>query len=240
MKKEIKIALPDFEYQPNYVNALVAAGDELGVNVTPVRIGKDIRDTGEFFLSPDEFNVLDYDALLIPGGIDVDPCFYDEPVDGSVDMNREMDMFQMNMLIEFANSFKPVLGICRGHQLANVVFGGSLIQDIPEKEDHIRHNHVDSINMITAEKGSLLAELYGTEPFGVNSAHHQAVKVPGKNLVVTARSSDGVVEALEHTSLPIKTVQFHPERISYDLSRDDAVDGSGVLKWLITEAAKED
>jgi putative glutamine amidotransferase len=110
----------------------------------------------------------------------------------------------------------PILGICRGAQVLNVALGGSLFQDIPaqftapvlnhmQKEIHFGTDHP-----IDIQPGSRLHDMFGPRIM-VNSRHHQSIRRPGNGLKVTARSPDGVIEAVEHTSLPIDLVQWHPE-----------------------------
>jgi putative glutamine amidotransferase len=157
------------------------------------------------------------DGVLFGGGIDVDPVFYGEqPAAALGAVNRDLDLFQMAVLNAAMSLGKPVLGICRGTQLVNVALGGSLVQDIPTQLGpsalvHMQetfHFGVDHPALI--EPGSRLCELFGPRVM-VNSRHHQCIKVPGKDLIVTARAPDGVVEGLQHKTLPLDLVQWHPE-----------------------------
>lgn len=165
-----------------------------------------------------------FDGLVLCGGVDIDPARYGQPVAGSVGINPARDAAEFALVDAFLRADKPILGICRGHQLLNVYFGGSLIQHIREAEDHVMHDRVDSVHGIVAEPHSRLASLYGRQ-FHVNSAHHQAVDRVGAGLFVTACALDGTVEALEHKSLPVMSVQWHPERISCEKRRADASNG---------------
>ncbi len=221
-----KIAIPMFEERENYRNAVDRTAEKLGLMYC-----------GEFVHSLEAFSVEEYAALLLPGGGDIDPEYYNEPVDGSEGIDRELDAFQFEILERFLKAGKPVLGVCRGHQLINVYFGGSLIQDIPEKAAHTQINEQDNVHEITAFRGSLLQSFYGN-CFFVNSSHHQAVNEPGKGLAVTARGLDGVAEALEHESLPVVSVQFHPERMCYQNARPDTVDGSAIFEWFLKSLEK--
>lgn len=219
----MKIAIPMFDHRENYKIAVDRTAEKLGLPITGVFLDAADKDT---------FSVDDYAALLLPGGGDIDPMYYNEPVEGSEGIDRALDEFQFTILDAFVKACKPVFGICRGHQLLNVYFGGSLIQDIPERADHVPVNNDDNVHEVEADENSLLAILYGTR-FAANSSHHQAVKVPGKGLHVTARGLDGVVESMEHDSLPIISTQFHPERMCYDKAREDTVDGSAIFAWFL-------
>jgi len=182
-----------------------------------------------------------------------------------------------------------VLGICRGCQLINVYFGGTLYQDIETAEGHKSYTiaevdeylyektgecfgskeisgenknggepkekkkspdgmkiqtadnksnngkpkRVDSINKVTSVEGSLMYKLYGKE-FVVNSAHHQAVKKLGRGLKITLVADDGVCEAVEHETLPVIAVQWHPERIGFEHKNPDKVDGEKIFEYFLS------
>lgn len=228
----IKIAIPTFERLLNYRNAIRYTAEKLGIRADGIFIGHEVDGEEEGFEFPENFDVDDYDGLLLPGGADMDPAYYSESNKGSEGIDTDLDDFQLDMIDLFMRSGKPILGICRGHQVLNVFFGGSLIQDLPEKAVHKWLEHDDNVHCIRAEEGSILNSLYG-EHFAVNSAHHQAVKVPGKGLRVTALSDDGIVEALEHESLPIFSTQYHPERMCYQKKRDDTVDGGPIFEYFL-------
>ena len=148
------------------------------------------------------------DALLLPGGGDVDPALYGQRVAGATDIDRERDDCELALFRRFAAEGRPVFGVCRGLQLINVALGGTLRQHI---EGHSRVNGADRRHGVRADDPWLRA-LCG-ERFPVNSAHHQCVDRLGAGLRVAARAEDGTVEALRHTALPILAVQWHPERL---------------------------
>src|ERR1700722_1529125 len=167
------------------------------------------------------------DALVLPGSpADVDPARYHatrQPETARSDPDRERTD---RSLLEhaFAES-KPVLAICFGVQSLNVFLSGSLIQDIPsELRTEIQHSWAreqgapEPFHLIKIEPGSRLAELAGKKDARVNSSHHQSVLEPGRDLRVTARAPDGVIEALEWTgdSNWVTGVQWHPERMIKD------------------------
>lgn len=160
------------------------------------------------------------DGLVLQGGADVSPTSYgEEPRRPEWRGDRVRDLYEIELLWAFIFAQKPVLGICRGAQLVNVAFNGTLHQDITEEVPHAI-THVDSTQFdqlhheVAFEHGSRLAALYGEDArLRVNSIHHQAVKQLGNGLVVEARSpSDGVIEAIRWTgSSFVMGVQWHPE-----------------------------
>lgn len=172
------------------------------------------------------------DGLILCGGGDIDPKYYNEPVDGSTYINAERDAVEFALLKAYIEAGKPVFGICRGFQLMNIYFGGSLHQDIPEAAQHSNHQEMDIAHEVTAEADSILGRLYGTS-FRVNSSHHQAVKKLGDGLRATAWWDDRYVEGIEHTSLPVFGVQWHPERMCFTRKREDTVDGSKLFEHFM-------
>lgn len=182
------------------------------------------------------------DGLLLPGGGDIDPARFGQPNNGSRDIDRALDAVQMDILDAFVRSqldildgfvraVRPVLGICRGHQVINVYFGGDLIQDLPTAEDHMARGHADSVHPIAVLPRSRLCDILGPAPV-VNSAHHQGLGTLGKRLIAVAEAPDGVNEAIEHISLPILGVQFHPERMAFAYARPDTADGRRIFQWF--------
>lgn len=150
------------------------------------------------------------DGLLLSGGADVDPARYGAPLDpatGPIEPAR--DEFELGLVDMAVDDGLPVLGICRGLQLLNVWAGGTLHQHVPS---HARYDIApdERFDELTIEPGSLLAELYGTS-HRVNSLHHQTVEHVADGWVVTARSADGAVEALEWPGHDVIAVQWHPE-----------------------------
>jgi putative glutamine amidotransferase len=131
------------------------------------------------------------------------------------------DGFELALVGEWLQSGKPLLGICRGMQVLQVALGGELIQDIPtEHPDAYRHSHAgsrgDPVHEVEVLSGSTLARLLETDGVvRVNSIHHQAVARPVKGFRVTARSGDGVIEAIEaEDGRPVLGVQWHPEEMT--------------------------
>lgn len=172
------------------------------------------------------------DGLLLPGGGDIDPVYYGEEMDGSDEPDRELDKAQRDILDAFVKAKKPILGICRGIQLINVYFGGSLYQDLKTRDIHTEKNGVDSVHSVkSVSEGNLFENFYG-KTFNVNSAHHQGVKKLGRGLIEVLRSEDGVCEAVIHEELPIIATQFHPERMVHNIRRDDIVAGEEIFKYF--------
>jgi len=178
---------------------------------------------------PDE-----YDALLLPGGADIDPIFFGQINEGSRLINTQLDRVQLQILKAFIPQRKPILGICKGMQLINVFFGGDIIQHLScyKAHEYLEDLDKDQSHITHARPDSLLAELYGTT-FHVNSAHHQGCGMPGRKIVYTQFAEDGVVEGLAHANLPIHGVQWHPERMCFPHADDVLVDGILLLTYFL-------
>ena len=174
-----------------------------------------------------------YDALVLCGGGDVDPALYGEEMNGSDEPEKERDESELALVKAYIEMKKPVLGICRGHQVINVALGGTLVQHLETADDHRDPEwNGDLVHATKADPDGFVAKLYGTELF-VNSAHHQAVKELGKGLkAVQFSCHDNTVEAIEHESLPIIGVQWHPERMSLANRRCDTVDGMKIFEYF--------
>jgi len=158
------------------------------------------------------------DGLLLAGGVDMDPYLYGarpHPDLGVVDRRR--DAFELALYRAFRSLGKPVLGICRGIQLVNVAHGGSLHQHLPAVaglDQHLQKDFTGApLQRVTLAEGSRLADGFGATALSVNSFHHQGVDRVGEGLVATARSEDGLVEALEidDDDAFVVAVQWHPE-----------------------------
>jgi gamma-glutamyl-gamma-aminobutyrate hydrolase PuuD len=183
------------------------------------------------------------DGLVLQGGADVSPLSYGEaPLDPAWAGDRSRDVYEMELLHEFIEAGKPVLGICRGAQLINVAFGGTLYQDvstlIPDSLQHVTDAYENHLHEIQFEGGSGLARLYsGVERRLVTSIHHQAIKTLGRGLRVEARSPpDGVIEAIRGTGKGyVFAVQWHPE--FHHPGRKDALDSAPILEEFL-EAAR--
>lgn len=176
------------------------------------------------------------DGILLMGGHDIDPSVYgEEKMECCKACDLTEDRFQLDVFFEAQKQNKPILGICRGHQLINVALGGTLYQDYRQREgtreDHLDERQYDcASHEIVIKEGSILHHLMGRTRVGVNSLHHQSVKDIGKGLEATAWTEDGSIEALEGKD--ILTVQFHPESM---VMRSDEM--LPVFTWLIEKAS---
>lgn len=149
-----------------------------------------------------------WDALLLPGGGDLEPWRYGQKNAASRNLEPERDEAEIQLIRGFIAAGKPVLGVCRGLQVINVFFGGTLAQDVP---GHGAWQAGDRLHAVRTAP-SPLRDLCG-EAMAVNSAHHQAVDRLGRGLQTVQWAEDGVVEALRHRRLPVWAVQWHPERL---------------------------
>ena len=215
---QIKIAIPCERKNPNnYIDAIH-------------HLGEDAEEINR------NFDIDAFDGLLLPGGYDVSPDRYGEKIEEGVITNPVLDDFQFYALDLFVKAKKPVLGICRGHQLLNVYFGGTLIQDIDSecKAVHTPEDwRNDKVHMTRTDRDSWLAKLYGKTEIITNSAHHQAVKRIGDGLEACQWGEDGLIEACFHRELPIISVQWHPERMCFDHARCDTDCGMRVFYKLL-------
>jgi gamma-glutamyl-gamma-aminobutyrate hydrolase PuuD len=174
-------------------------------------------------LHPSNIRLRDYakhlDGLLLQGGADVSPQSYTEAATRHEwPGDRVRDMYELELLHEFIESGKPVLGVCRGCQLINVAFGGTLYQDIatdvPTAGVHVNEQYDQHRHPIRFPDGSTLVNMFpGRRDAVVNSIHHQAVRTLGRDLNIEAVSaSDGIIEAVRYRRAPfVMGVQWHPE-----------------------------
>ena len=160
----------------------------------------------------------DADALLLPGGGDMEPWRYGQANTASCGLEPERDAAELALLARFTAAGKPVLGICRGFQTVNVYFGGTLCQDIP---NHSALDGKDRYHVVhlapppgKGNSAALAWEVLRKIPL-VNSAHHQAVDRLGSGLCLLQWTPDGIPEAFAHKRLPVWGVQWHPERLPH-------------------------
>ncbi|MBI3744739.1 MAG: gamma-glutamyl-gamma-aminobutyrate hydrolase family protein [Chloroflexi bacterium] len=205
----IGIARPrNMERLPDYETSIRRAGG----NVVVVDVHRDELATA--------FNALD--GLLLTGGADVDPELYGERQQRTVHpAKRRRDLFEIAIARLAVERDVPLFAICRGAQVLNVALGGNLVQDIPtEIESALPHKIEEPLaefaHEVNVADGSLLRrsmnDMLSNRGCRVNSRHRQAVKRLGRDLVVSARAPDGVIEAIEHTGARFCLgVQWHPE-----------------------------
>lgn len=197
--------------------------------------------------------VASLDGLLMTGGEDFDPlkCYGEEPIRALGGIAPERDEFDIKLIRAAVKKGIPVLGICRGHQLTAVAFGGSLWQDINSQVKGCRIKHRQSptpgsygTHTINIEPGSYLEKALKSDKAVVNSSHHQAIKEPAQGFKVVARSVDGIVEAIERVApIPgypdggamIIGTQFHPEVLV--TGKDKSF--TAIFELLVKEAAKK-
>ncbi len=215
--KQIGIPVIEDNNYRNYYNVIRALGDE------PIAI-----------VSEEDIQMMNQlDGILIPGGVDVNPALYHQENTASENINDALDTWEMKVIRTAVELQLPILGICRGEQILNVYFGGTLIQNIDSAKRHARKlEEPDKVHNSEVVKDSFLEDIYQDEKISINSAHHQAVDQLGEGFVVAQYSDDHIVEAIQHTSLPIYAVQWHPERMCLEHKREDTVDGFKIFEFF--------
>ena len=189
----------------------------------------------DLFTDYEKTGLKNIDGIIIPGGVDVNPALYSEENTDSVNIDDDLDRLEMRIIAEAVEKRIPILGSCRGHQILNVFFGGSLIQNVEHTDVHKAIGTIDRTHETNVDKDSFIYRIYNSEIVSVNSAHHQAVKKLGKNLRPVQWSGDGLIEAVCHESLPIFSVQWHPERMCLKNKRNDTVDGIKIFEYFMEQ-----
>jgi putative glutamine amidotransferase len=189
--------------------------------------------------------VASLDGLILQGGADIDPHTYGEDSThtvGTVDALR--DRFELALIRGFVAAGKPVFGICRGLQLINVAFGGTLYQDLcADGATRVRHAHAEAydehVHGLHIDPQGWFASIYpeATATAKVNSIHHQGIKVLGRDLIAEAWSDDGIIEAVRGTGDSfIAGVQWHPE---FHDGRDPSLLAADPLMRAFLDAASQ-
>lgn len=168
------------------------------------------------------------DGLILSGGIDVHPRLYSNKkvADTALEYmksDEKRDLYEMALIEEAIQQKKPILGICRGIQLLNVYFGGTLYQDLNDEYqstiDHLGpfNNKSKSVHSVNIKENTTLYSIYQSTSFRVNSFHHQGIKNIGKHIQVEGVSEDGLPEAVLFSKEPwVYGVQWHPEMLIDD------------------------
>jgi putative glutamine amidotransferase len=219
----------------------VLGGHALALMIPPVE--------SEGLLARSEVSLTDYaerlDGLVLQGGADVAPESYGErPISPAWAGDRVRDRYEIELLNAFIHAGKPVIGICRGLQLINVAFGGTLYQDIatqlPAAIAHVDHDRYDhQFHRMRFVPGSGLAALYpGFTHAEINSIHHQAIKDLGRDLVVEALAEpDGMIEAVRWKGPGhVFAMQWHPEFMAQRELHPGQLDGGPILREFLGAA----
>lgn len=195
---------PFYALRKNYFDSVSKAGG------TPIALPYSIDDIDNYLEL--------IDGLVIAGGhFDISPAFYgNSDIHETVKLKPKRTQFEFGITEKALKMNMPVLGICGGEQLLAVVMGGTLVQDIPsEIPDAIEHevkNRECAAHEITILEGSLLHKIIGKTSMGVNTSHHQSVEDTGPELIATAHTEDGVIEAIESNKYKYCLgLQWHPE-----------------------------
>ena len=209
----------DATLRDRYYKQVIAAGG------TPVIIPP-VADTDVII------NTLQHlDGLILSGGGDHNPLWMgEEPSPRLHNINRERDLAEFLLVRLAYNRQIPMLGICRGIQTLAIALGGKVEQDIHQEVKHSQDaDREEPTHSVQIVKDSTLFNIYKQEKIFVNSFHHQAVSVPGKKLRTIAKSSDGIIEAVESSEYKsILGVQWHPEWLEDE--------GLKIFQWLVGQA----
>lgn len=207
MKKEITIGITDCGKYESYHRWIAG---EKGVRVIKLSHHANNFD-----------DISKCNGILLTGGEDVHPRLYNktEYIGRCDEVDEKRDEFEWKVLEYSEKSQIPLLGICRGLQMANVYFGGTLLPHIPDygKFDHAKSGSADKYHTVQVDPNSELKKIVEASSGEINSAHHQGADRIGKGLVANALSPDGIVEGLERQNMKDRAflllVQWHPERM---------------------------
>lgn len=210
MVRSEKAAYPNDSLKSAYAEAVISAG---GLPVLLPNLAASVE-----LLSWCE-------GLLLTGGGDFDPSLFGQSDQGTdwVGFNAERDQTELLLIGEAKRLSMPIFGICRGIQALAVAFGGDLIQDIASSRPNALKHSADQLREQSQHRVSVMAhtktaEILGETELWVNSFHHQAVEQPPPDWIVSARASDGLIEAIEKPGDHfLLGVQWHPENLTRDL-----------------------
>ncbi len=193
------------------------------------------NDGATVIILPYDYDAIDkylelIDGLMIVGGFfDINPKKYGaKKIHPTVILNETRENFEFALAEKALKTNMPILGICNGMQLLNIIHGGDIIQHIPDEKNFIIHEQSKVPGMedsskayhdVNIEEGTLLHKIVGTKTIPTNSSHHQGIKTAGKGMKISAYASDGMIEAIEDPSRNFCVgVQWHPE---FDVSSAD-------------------
>lgn len=208
---------------------------------TVVRALETLGFDGQRYAVPDmldeKVNIKDFGGVILFGGFDIDSTIYDQ----NASLSQfgfgfaDHDFYELDLIYNAINAGLPVLGICRGMQLINVAFGGTMHEDIGHLT-HMKHNNFSgkvyedqAVQHEVQVSGDSVSLPEGR--FIIASSHHQSVKDVGNGLTVTAAADDGIIEMVEEPSLNTVGVQWHPE--STHIAQDDTL--SPLLDWFVSK-----
>ena len=170
----------------------------------------------DYIFSDNINKAINCDFLILTGGGDIYPPIYNKKPSTLSKYNLKTDFDELNLLRLFVKLNKPALGICKGMQIINVYFNGTL--------KNIKGHEEDSGDIFHKITWNTQADFIKNKPTIVNSSHHQAIDKLGDNLEVLATSKDGIIESVKHKNLKIIGVQFHPERLSENILSNFLID----------------
>lgn len=236
MKIALTCSFNDGKYfiKPRYLEYITKTAEKFGFDILPALIP--ITDREDIIKK----YAREFDGFVFTGGDDVEPSLYgEEKQDFCGDIQIERDTYELTLLREICSLDKPVFGICRGIQVMNVFFGGTLWQDISAQlHGNDSHTYIDKSGKPrhVVKASGFVGKIAGKDEIVTNSYHHQSVKSLGEGLKAAAVSCDGLVEAVEHDTLSyFKAVQWHPEIDPDELSFALAADFLNAVKCAYTE-----
>jgi putative glutamine amidotransferase len=208
MKKNIIVGITDCSKYANYESWLLSEPE-----VEVVKLSHKLNNSRD---------AQKCDGIILSGGEDVHPRYYNKPeyMPYCHEIDEPRDDFEFKVLDEVESNQLPLLGICRGLQVANVYYKGTLVPDIPSfgKFNHSRYSDADRYHTIDVDVTSELYKITGSAKGEINSAHHQSAELIGKGLVANSLSIDGIVEGIERQKSEgkpfLQLVQWHPERMT--------------------------
>lgn len=185
------------------------------------------------------------DGLVLSGGIDIHPRFYGNNTTNYTDapdvFNEARDEFEMAAFQLAQENNLPVLGICRGMQLINVIHKGSMLQDLGSKAKAVHIGNPDKSHDVKIKPGTVLSGILKNDTVQINSAHHQAIDKLGAGLVINAVSADGVIEGIERKQADGKpfllAIQWHPERM-FRFGLENSAGSAAIRQRFIEEVKK--